>query len=479
MDESQICLLPATTMAAMIASREISASELLEAHLHEIERCNPAVNAIVTLTKERARDLAAAADRRTMSGEPLGCLHGLPVAHKDTIQTKGIRTTFGSPLFVDNVPDEDDLIVERLELAGAITIGKTNTPEFAAGSHTVNRVFGATRNPYDPRLSAGGSSGGAAVALALGMHPIADGSDMGGSLRNPASFCGVVGLRPSFGRVPNVPMGVPGERLSVPGAMARNVGDVALMMRAIAGPDSRAPQSLRDSGEIFAAFGSARKRRRRVGFSVDLGGMFPVERPVRDVLERCPEIFASLGWEVVDELPDLRGADEIFRVLRAAQFAEAFGALVDRHPDQIKETIKWNVAVGRALGGKEIERARDARNRIIVEMTDYFSRVDLIGLTVSQVAPFPIEWEYPKTVDGEAMGDYLEWMASCYLVSVTGLPAISIPFGFTGDGLPVGVQLVGPPQGDLDLLEAANEFEAATMSLRRIPPMLRTPSEPE
>jgi len=451
-------------MVGMIKNREISAVELLEAHLGQIDRYNSSVNAFVTLVPEQALLKAKAADAKTASGEPLGTLHGLPMAHKDTHRTKGIRTTFGSPLFVDNVPSADDLIIERLHDAGAISIGKTNTPEFAAGSHTFNPVFGATHNPYDLSRSAGGSSGGAAVGVALGMHPLADGSDMGGSLRNPASFCGVVGMRPSFGRVPNFPLSVPDERLSVPGPIARSVGDIALMLEAIAGVDARVDYSLALPKNYFDDVTAPSSRRLRIAWSPDLGGMFPVDRDVRSALERCPVIFEELGWEVIEDLPDLSGADEVFRILRAHQFVEAFAQIVQDHPESVKEAIRWNVEVGLSLAPSQIENAKLEQRALFVRLHDFFSSVDLLGLTVSQVAPFPIDWEYPYVVDDQEMGDYLEWMASCYLISTTALPAIALPFGVTDDGLPIGLQLVGPPNGDRELLQASAQIEAATMS---------------
>lgn len=448
-------------MARLIRTKQLSAIECLDAHLRQIERWNGETNAIVTLVAEQARIKAKEADDATASGAPLGVLHGLPMAHKDTHRTKGIRTTFGSPLFATYVPDTSDIIVERLHRSGAIAIGKTNVPEFAAGSQTFNTVFGATRNPYDLALTPGGSSGGAAVALALGMHPLADGSDMGGSLRNPASFCNVVGFRPSFGRVPSFPTNVADERLSVPGAMARCVDDVAMMMSAIAGPDPRTPSSFTEGGEAFVDLFSGAPLRLRVAWSPDLGGAFPLDRQVRDALAHAPAVFEALGWEVVDELPDLRDADEVFRVIRAAQFAEAFGTSIDRHPDAYKAAIHWNVAIGRSLSEHTIALAKQRQREIVERVNTFFDDVDLLALAVSQVPPFPVEWEYPPSIDGVAMGDYLEWMASCYEISVTTSPAISIPFGFGPTGLPIGLQLVAAPGRDVLLLEAAHAVEAA------------------
>ncbi len=472
MDSWELCQLSAREMAAMIRSREISAVELLGAHLDQVHRLNPHVNAIITLVEDQAREAAAEADKKTLSGAPLGILHGLPMAHKDTHRTKGIRTTFGSPIYFENVPDTDDLIIERLHEAGVITTGKTNTPEFAAGSHTFNSIFGTTRNPYDLSRTPGGSSGGAAVALALGMQPLADGSDMGGSLRNPASFCNVVGLRPSFGRVPNVPSIIPNELLSVPGPMARSVSDVALMMEAIAGPDPRAKSVLPDPASSFADIFNEDPTPRRIAWLPDLDGLIGVNQDVADALSGSPKVFSDLGWEIVEIHPDFELAEETFRVIRAAQFARVHGENVDKYPELIKESIKWNVAVGRALSSDQIDAAIANQQLLIEQMRKVYETVDLLALPVSQVTPFPIEWEYPIYVGGREMGDYLGWMASCYLISVTQLPAISLPAAFTPDGLPVGLQLVGPPRGDVDLLRAASVFELATQVGQRRPPMI-------
>src|SRR6478672_6614531 len=326
----------AREQVAAVRTREISARELLDLHLARIGERNPQLNAIVSLDEDRARAGAAAADEAlsaaARSGAEVGPLHGLPFAFKDTHAVAGWRTTYGSPLFADHVPDRDDLLVERVRAAGAVVIGKTNVPEFAAGSHTFNTVFGTTLNPVDPGRSAGGSSGGAACALAAGMVPLADGSDMGGSLRNPASFCGVVGLRPSLGRVPEWPSMNQWEATSVGGPMARNVGDVALLLSVLAGPDPRAPQALGDPGARFAPPVTGSLAGLRVALSVDLGGAFEVDHDVASVVAGSAPVLAAAGAAVEAAHPDLSLADDTFRTLRAWHFQAKLGRLLAEHP---------------------------------------------------------------------------------------------------------------------------------------------------
>jgi amidase len=467
-----LCFSSAGDLAAAIRRREVSAREATEAHLRQIERCNPAVNAVVTLVAEQAVELADAADARLAAGEPPGPLHGLPVLHKDTHETAGIRTTHGSPLLADNVPERDELLIERLKAAGTVALGKTNTPEFAAGSHTFNPVFGTTRNPYDTSRSAGGSSGGGAAALACGMAPIADGSDMGGSLRNPASFCNVVGLRPSPGRVPTWPAPAAWATMAVQGPMARNVADTALMLSAIAGPDPRSPIALQDPGSDFAVALDRDLRDLRVAWSPDLGGALPVDREVVAALEPQLAAFSALGCRLEQDSPDLTGADEVFRTLRAWQFELSLGALVDRHPDQVKASVRWNVDVGRRLTGRDLARAEVLHTQLFHRVRRFFERYDVLLLPVSQVAAFDAEMEYPATVDGVPQEDYLEWMRSAYWISATGCPALSVPGGFTDTGLPVGLQVVGPHRADLRVLQVGHAFEQQTRIGLRRPPLL-------
>ena len=467
----ELCFTPATTLAAMVRAKEVSARELLDAHLDRIQRVNPQVNAIVTLDADDARRRAEAADELTARGTTTGPLHGLPVAHKDTHLTGGMRTTWGSPLKAGFVPQEDELVVARLRDAGAVRVGKTNTPEYAAGSHTFNPVFGVTRNPYALDRSAGGSSGGSAAALAAGLVPVADGSDMGGSLRNPAAFCNVVGLRPSPGRVPSHPTLMAWANLSVQGPMGRTVADVALSLSAMAGPDRRVPISLDDPGEVFARPLAEDLRGLTVGWSPDLGGRVPMDAEVRDVVQRQAEVLEALGARVVEDCPDLDGADEVFTTLRALQFVTAYGDVVRSHPDQVKQAIHWNVDVGRKLTAADVGRAEALRTKLFERIVAFFDRCDVLLCATTQVAPFDVEQEYPAEVGGQVQEDYLQWMRSCTIVSATTCPALSVPAGFTPDGLPVGLQVVGPPRGDLRVLDVGHAFEQATQYGQRRPPL--------
>lgn len=450
----------ARDQAAAVRRREISARELLDLHLARIAERNPELNAIVSLDEERARAGADAADRALAGGDDTGPLHGLPFAFKDTHAVAGWRTTYGSPLYADHVPDRDELIVERVRRAGVVVIGKTNVPEFAAGSHTFNTIFGTTLNPVDPTRSAGGSSGGAACALATGMVPLADGSDMGGSLRNPASFCGVVGLRPSLGRVPEWPLYNQWETTSVGGPMARNVGDLALLLSVVAGPDPRAPLALGDPGATFGPPVTGSLAGLRVALSVDLGGAFEVDHEVAAVVESSGPVFAAAGASVASAHPELAEADDTFRTLRAWHFQARFGALLEAHPEAFKASLADNIRLGATLSGADVARAYTQRTTLSERMRAFFTAYDVLVLPVSQVPPFPADQEFPTAINGRPMDSYLDWMRAAYFITVTGCPAISVPFGRTPDGLPVGLQLVAPHGRDRFLLEVAAALEA-------------------
>lgn len=464
------CYTSARVMAKAVADKEISARELLELHLDRIAEVNPDVNAIVSLDEERARAGAAEADEQTASGQPLGPLHGLPHAFKDTHEVAGWRTTFGSPLRADYVPKRDELIVERIRAAGVVTIGKTNVPEWAAGSHTFNPIFGTTRNPYDLTRSAGGSSGGAGAALASGMLPLADGSDMGGSLRNPASFNNVVGLRPSVGRVPSWPSTNGWELTSTGGPMARTVDDVAYLLSVIAGPSTRAPLSLESAGATFAApLADADLTGVRIALSVDLGGAFAVDHAVADVVRAQAGVFEAGGAVVEDAHPVLHSADAAFRTLRAWVFHHRFRTLLDKRPDAFKASLRENILAGADLTGDDIARAYSQLTSIHDRMRAFFEAYDVLALPVSQVPPFSADDEYPADINSVPQDTYLDWMRSAYLITVTGCPAISVPAGFTEQGWPVGIQLVGPVRGERRLLEIAHAFEQATLIGARRP----------
>jgi amidase len=452
--------LSASELAAGIRARSFSARELMEAHLGRIEAVNPRLNAIVTLDAEGALAAADAADR----AQPAGVLHGVPVAVKDLEDTAGMRTTYGSPLFADHVPQADSLLVERWRRAGAIVIGKTNTPEFGAGSQTFNAVFGVTRNPYDLARTPGGSSGGSAAAVAAGMVPLADGSDLGASIRNPAAFCNLVGLRPSPGRVPDAGPGDAWNPFGVLGALTLTVADTALALRALAGPDPRDPLSLQEDPAIFASTLESDPSGLRIAWSRTLGGL-PVEPGVTAVLEAQRATFEALGCVVDDVEPDLADADEAFDTLRALLFAGAFAGIVD----QVKPDIAENTRRGQLLDAPRIARALNLRTEIFTRTRELLTRYDALAAPVTQVAPFAVETEWPRTVAGTPMATYTEWMRSCSRITVTSHPAVSLPAGFTSAGLPVGLQLVGRHRDELGLLRLAAAFETATGCGRRRP----------
>ena len=471
MPNQEICFLTATEMARRIRAKELSTFEVMEAHLAQIERVNPKVNAIVTFLPEQALEQARAADEALAHGEDVGPLYGLPVAHKDLTPTKGVRTTFGSLAFRDFIPEEDGLIVERLKKAGAITIGKTNTPEFGAGSQTYNEVFGETLNPYDTSRTCGGSSGGAAVALACGMIPIADGSDMGGSLRNPASFCNVVGFRPSPGRVPIWPGYVGWFTFAVEGPMARTVQDIALMMSTIAGPDPRSPIAITEPGSLFSQSLKRNFKGVRVAWSRDLG-LLPVDPQVTTVIEGQRHVFESLGCLIDDCEPDFSDADEIFKVWRAWYFELVLSELLETHRDKLKDSVIWNIEEGMKLSGPQIGEAERKRTELYHRVRKFMKTYEFLILPVSQALPFDVKQRHVKEINGQKMGTYIDWMKSCYYITTTGFPAISVPCGFTADGLPVGVQIVGRHQDDLGVLQLAYAFEQATGFWKRKPPVV-------
>ena len=465
---SELIFETACTLAERIRTRDVSVCEVVEAHLAWIERVNPRLNAIVTHCPERAMDEARAADETLARGEATGPLFGLPIAHKDLHETQGLRTTMGSPVLRDQVPDFDCLVVERLRRAGAITLGKTNVPEFGLGSQTYNEVFGETLNPYDTTKTCGGSSGGAAVALASGMLPIADGSDMGGSLRNPASFCNVVGLRTSPGRVPIWPSRNAWSTFSVQGPMARTVDDAALLLSAMAGPDARSPISIAEPGDRFASSLERDFRGTRIAWSRDLGGL-PVDPRVTVAIDAQRHVFEALGCEVVDAEPDLRDADVCFKTMRAWLVESGLGALLDRARDQLKDTAIWNIEQGRALTGPELGRAEQLRSQLYERARLFMEEHEFLILPVSQVPPFEVKERWVRRIAGVELETYLDWMKSCYYVTVTGLPAISVPCGFTPEGLPVGVQIVGRARDDFGVLQLAKAFESATGFWRQRP----------
>ena len=445
----------ATTLCQMIDSREASCVEVLEAHIDRIESVNPALNAIVTTTFDQARDTAGSLDSGLAVG---GVLKGLPIAHKDLVPTKGIRTTYGSPLFADHIPDQDALIVQRMRAAGAVTIGKTNTPEFGAGSQTFNRVFGATANPWNTDKTCGGSSGGAAVALAARMIPVADGSDTGGSLRNPAAFCNVIGFRPSPGRVPGSP-GMPWTDISTAGPMARTIDDVALLFSVLAGPNPGIPHMQPEPGTSFSPVAEARLAGMRIAVTEDFG--LPVEPPIRERIRALADALTDAGAIVEEAKPDLTDARRIFHILRATGFRRRFGAMSDAEQAELKDTILWNLAAGEELTVEDYDWVDPARAALIGRIGEFFSKRDLLIGPTTQVLPFDLGTDWLREVDGTPMETYIQWMESCSLITVTGCPTLSLPAGFAGD-LPVGAQLIAPLRADAFLLSAAKAVESIT-----------------
>jgi amidase len=456
---TEVCFTAARTLARLVRARKLSATEVVRAFIAQIERVNPKVNAIVTFLPEQALASAKSLDRKKKTFA--GPLAGLPIAIKDVIATKGVRTTWGSLVYKDHVPAEDHLLAERLKAAGAILIGKTNTPEFGAGSQTFNAVFGATRNPYDLSKTCGGSSGGAAVAVACGMVPFADGGDFAASLRNPGSFCNVIGFRPSTGRVPAYPHPYPWSNLSELGPMARTVSDAAFLLSVMAGPDPRAPTSISEPGSIFLKPLKRSFKKVRIAWSRDLGGL-PVDPRVTQVLESQKRVFKDLGCLVEDAEPDFSGATEAFEALRGLVYQHRIGGLIKDHRDKLKDTILWNYEQGTKLKAADIAKAEALRTSLFHRMRQFLDEYEFFVCPTNQLPPFSVDEPYPSEIAGVKMGNYLDWMKSCYYITITTHPAISVPAGLTDEGLPVGIQIVGRYRDDFSVLQLAHAFEQAT-----------------
>jgi amidase len=441
----------------------------MAAHLAQIEKVNPEVNAIVNmLAPEQALALAEEKDRALASGAEVGILHGLPHGVKDLHDAAGFPTSNGSPLFANSMAQRDALIVERVRGAGAIVIGKTNVPEFGLGSHTYNRVFGACHNPYDLGKSAGGSSGGAAAALASRMLPIADGSDTGGSLRNPGNFNNVVGFRVSPGLVPTWPNSKPWLGLGVKGPMARTVDDCAFLLSVMAGPDARDQLAYPvDPGQFLAPL-ERDFTGVKVAWCPDLGGL-PLDPRVRATLEAQRATFEALGCIVEDVAPDLTDAEECFQILRAANMAEDERGLLDQPEGMVKPEAIWNIEYGKRLSAADFDRGMSMQQQIFERLRVFMQEYEFVLCAVNQVPPFPIEWDWPHEVDGVPMETYISWMQSAYFITVTRAPAISVPAGFTEDGLPVGIQIVGRFRDDLGVLQLSKAFESATEFWKVVP----------
>jgi amidase len=468
-ESPDICFMRAVDILALLRSKKVSAREVMQAHLKQIDRVNSKVNAIVTPVPEgQLMAQAAAADESLAKGKWLGPLHGLPVGVKDLHETNGLRTTFGSPLHKDYVPDFDCRVVQRQKEAGAIVIGKTNVPEFGLGSQTFNPVFGPTRNPYDLTKTCGGSTGGGAVALACGMVPLADGSDMGGSLRNPPNFCNVVGIRPSPGRVSNVPTHLGWFTLSVPGPVARNVTDCAYLLSVLAGYDHHSPISIEQSGSQFAQpLGARSFKGVRVAMFKDMG--LPWEPEVKAAVQSQRKVFEALGCIVEDMEPDFTDADECFIAWRHWSTELAFGDLLAAHGDQLNEYIHWHVEEGRKLTGPYLSRVEAKRTALFQRLCGFKNEFDFFVAPVNQVLPFDVSTHYPKEIAGVKMENYIAWMKSAYYISAAGNPAAAVPCAFSSTGLPIGLQIVGRHHDDWGVLQLAYAFEQATNVARRRP----------
>jgi amidase len=471
-----LCFVPATQLHRLYRARKVSPLEVTEAVLARIDAVNPKLNAYVTLARESAladARKATAALKRKATPPPL---FGIPVSIKDLTPTRGIRTTWGSKIFEHHVPDEDALIVERLKAAGAIVVGKTNTPEFGAGGNTFNAVFGATRNPWNPALTCGGSSGGAAVALATGMGPLAQGSDTGGSLRTPAAFCGVVGFRTTPGLVPYYPKALAWDSIGVTGPMARTVADTALMLSVIAGPDDRAPLSYDvDTRQFLAAVKNPSVKGWRVAWTPDLNGLIPVDAEVAEVAARAIRVFRSLGARVETACPDFSEVNEIVLGTRGLAMVANHAQHLPRWKDRMQTGLVWNIEQGLSLTSVQIARAEVLRTQLWQQVRTFMETRDLLILPTVAVPPFPVELPYPTEINGKPLDNYTQWFFLTYGITLTGLPAISVPCGFTRAGLPVGLQIVGRRRQEAAVLRAAAAFEAAAPWADKIPPTVSAP----
>ena len=474
MNSRDPCFLAAADLVRLYRARKASPLEVMQAVLARIDAVNPAVNAYVTLARESALAAASAATKALgRKGNTLPPLHGVPVSIKDLTATQGIRTTWGSLIYENHVPDEDDLVVQRLKAAGAIVVGKTNTPEFGAGGNTFNALFGATRNPWNPALTCGGSSGGAAVAVATGMGPIAEGSDLGGSLRTPAAFCGVVGFRTTPGLIPRYPRALVWDSLSVTGPIARTVGDVALMLYAVAGADERAPLSYEvDPSEFTRAVKAPSIKGWQVAWTPDLNGLLPVDEEVATVAQEALKVLRALGARIEAGCPDFSEVHQIVPGTRGLAMVALHADKLPRWRDKMQKELVRDIEQGLALSASDIGRAEMLRSELWHRLRSFMASRDLLVLPTVAVPPFPVEQPYPTQINGKPLNNYTQWLYLTYGISLTGLPAISVPCGFTRSGLPVGLQIVGRRGRDASVLRAAAAFEAAAPWAERVPPVI-------
>ena len=463
----------ASDLSRMIAAREVAPSEVMAAHLDRIDAVNGAVNAVVSL---RPRDELMAEARGLDDRTPAGWLHGIPMAVKDLCATKGVRTTWGSPLFADFVPQADDLLAARMRGAGAIFVGKSNTPEWGHGSHSFNPVFGVTRNPYDPTRTAGGSSGGAAAGLAARMLPVADGSDMMGSLRNPAAFCNVYGFRPSWGLVPGDAEGDTHlHTLATEGPMGRTVEDVARLLAVQAGVNPEVPFG-REAGEYVSGLTGATLKGKRIAWLGDWGGAYQMEPGILDLCEAALRLMQEMG-AIVEPTPPPFPAEKLWTAwttLRAMLNAGGFKAIYDDPAEraQLKPETLWEIEQGKTLTAQAVYEASVIRSRYYAHMARLFTRFDAVVLPTAQVWPFPADWRWPQAINGHAMDTYHRWMEVVIPVSLIGLPALSVPVGFGANGLPMGMQFAGPVGADAAILAMGQAWHEATDWPGKRPPTL-------
>ena len=463
-------------LAKLYRARKVSPVDVLQAALARIDAVNPTVNAVVTVARESALWEARRATAQLKRGAPLPPLFGIPVGIKDVTPTKGIRTTHGSKLFENHVPEEDALVVQRLRGAGAIVIGKTNTPEFAFGPNTVNAVFGATRNPWNLERTAGGSSGGSAAALVTGMCTLAEGTDLGGSLRGPASYCGVVGFRTTPGLIPRYPSVLAWDTYSVEGPMARTVADAAQMLAAMAGPDDRSPISYEvDPRELTAAVRAPSVKGWHIAWTADLGGLVPVDDEIRAALERAVAVFGRLRARMEAATPDFGDVPEIVRLTRGLLMVARHADKLPEHRAILQEGLVENTEQGLAFTSRDVARGELLRTRQWERVREFLATRDLLITPTSATPPFPLDQPHALVVNGQPMGKGMQRSLLTYAVSVMGLPAISIPCGVTQDGLPIGLQIIGKRRGEAAVLRAAAAFEAAQPWADRRPALLLGP----
>tara|TARA_Y100000996_G_scaffold152989_2_gene117779 strand:+ start:1688 stop:3112 length:1425 start_codon:yes stop_codon:yes gene_type:complete len=452
-----------------LKQKEVSPLEMIDAALERIAETNGSVNALPTLAIERAKTHAKALmESGVPSDIPPGYLYGLPIAVKDLKDVKGVLSTKGSPIYANHIPDQSDYLVENIEAKGGIVLAKSNTPEFGAGANTFNEVFGKTRNPWDTRKTCGGSSGGAAVSLATGQVWLATGSDLGGSLRIPASFCSVVGLRPTPGRVPHGPKDLPFASLSVEGPMGRTVGDVALFLDTQAGQNPIDPISFAAPDIPYIKAADNPIAPAKIGYSHDLG-IAPVDQEVRDICASSMRIFESAGSVISEAHPDLSDAEDIFQTLRAAQFAASYKKHLDNNRELLKPEVIWNIEKGLDLSAEEINEAELGRGAMYLRTLDFFKQYDLLACPAVVVPPFDVDQRYVTEAGGQTFDTYVSWLVMSFALTLTACPSISVPCGFTSGGLPVGLQLMAPRGDEALLLSAASFFEQAYGQNKHIP----------